>query len=87
MSQIADSEALLPAFWHRARKTFVPLTHEDIARRAGITPAQARGRTRVMILGGLMRSEVVHETRYDIFIYDLTDRGKALATAMMRGEG
>lgn len=86
MSQMADSETVLSAFWHRGRKKFVPLTYEDLVRRAGITPAQARGRTRVMITEGMMRSEVLRDTTNRIHIYDLTDRGKALAAAMMRGE-
>jgi hypothetical protein len=85
MNKIIDTESVLSVFWHRSRKRFVPLTSVDIARRAGISKDQATGRARNLVKQGMMRGELVGSAADHVHIYDLTERGKAAALAMIGG--
>jgi predicted ArsR family transcriptional regulator len=85
MNKIIDCESVLSVFWHRSRRRFVPLTCGDIARRAGISKDQAKGRAGNLVKQGLMRRELVGRPAENVHIFDLTDRGKAAALAMISG--
>lgn len=67
--------ALLRAFWHRTRKCFVPLTSAELDRKIG--PGKSSRQNE--IAAGIVRRLPFRDGTCETQIYDLTDRGRALA--------
>lgn len=74
---------ILRAFWHRTRATFVPLTLEEVCRRAKVSPDEAHSALRSMASQGLAASHN-GDGRGQTSSWHLTDYGKHMTRQMMQ---
>ena len=66
------------AFYSKPRKTFLPLTADDIAARTGITKNEAKGMWMSMLCDGTMEVTSPSQGAKAPAIYELTPQGRAL---------
>lgn len=71
------------AFWHRTRKVFVPLTLEEVSRRAGVSPDEAHRELWGMSTRGLATA-IKGEGKAGTSTWHLTDYGQHLTTTLMQ---
>lgn len=79
-----DQTKLLLAFWHKGRRTFLPWTPEELAKRCGASGAESIGRAL-----SVMKQEKVAEVQGKVDghgtcpTWNLTDKGQRIVSRMM----
>ena len=63
----------LEAFWHRSRKTFVPLTADEWTRKAGVCPATKRD----LAARGLAENRTERFGQQKFSVWEITAEGRA----------
>lgn len=74
---------IIRVFWHNSRREFVPLTAEEISRRAHVGIMEFQGSFRAMKEEGLMNSKRCHDGR--TMTYNLTDLAQRIVMGSMAG--
>ena len=74
---------VLRAFWHRTRGQFVPLTPDEVCRRAKCSPAEARP-----ILYNLAQTKIARASnkgagQYSVTTWELLPKGEGMVTAQL----
>ncbi|RHZ96480.1 hypothetical protein D1114_07155 [Cereibacter sphaeroides] len=73
---MTSRDRILKAFWHRSRKTFVPLlTREIEARVRPIAPHDLRSAIHHLVTGGLIKGARTNDN-VDGFAYEVTEAGR-----------
>lgn len=74
---------ILNSFWHKGRKEFVPLTHDEVHRRSDVPKMSVAGMLRNLKSEGLMSS--MHGERGEITTYELTETAKRIVFGSILG--
>ena len=74
---------ILRAFWHRTRKEFVPLTVDEICRRAKCTAIDARPILFNFAQTKLARAHNTGAGQYAVTTWELSHKGQQMATAQI----
>lgn len=74
---------IIRAFWHRTRKQFVPLTVEDICRRAGCAIHDVKPALYYFAQTKVARSHNTGAGQYAVTTWELLPKGQTMVTAQM----
>lgn len=74
---------IIRAFWHRTRREFVPLTVEEICRRAECSYHDARPILFNMAQTKIARSHNTGAGEYAVTTWQLLQKGQSMVTAQM----
>ena len=72
MKNQSINEKVASAFWHAPRRTFIPCTAMDVARRSGVSAARCNNIMQSMVRGGMLTSM----NNSNFHTYDLTAKGR-----------
>lgn len=74
---------VLRAFWHRTRKQFVPLTPDEVCRRAKCSPVEARPILYNLAQTKIARASNTGAGQYSVTTWELLPKGEGMVTAQL----
>lgn len=74
---------VLRAFWHRTRRQFVPLTPDEVCRRAKCSPAEARPILYNLAQTKIARASNTGAGQYSVTTWELLQKGEGMVTAQL----
>lgn len=77
-------DLILKAFYSKGRKTFVPLTQNDLKHRAGLSTARSAYEIRPLVNQGLMTVTKTKREGVEMMICRLTEAGEKTVMGMMQ---